>query len=156
MPTSLPRHSALFVRELSRFPVDGSYPTPLAQFAIRQVRAGRRVGQSRNTQDLFSPAGTAARESRIARLDQFDDERHEWREVLVEDRKAETAAARIDFAHWLRRLPWCDRQIVKALAKCETTKCVAKLYRLSPGRVSQLRRELKESWEELHGELAAA
>ena len=32
-----------------------AYPTPLAQFAIRQVRAGRRVGGRLNVHDIMSP-----------------------------------------------------------------------------------------------------
>ena len=31
-----------------------AYPTPLAQFAIRQVRAGRRVGSRLNVNDVLS------------------------------------------------------------------------------------------------------
>lgn len=136
-----------------------AFATPLTDFAIRQVRAGRRVGSSLNVHDITSPAALLTGCIRVERLDRFDDEKHEWKEALIDDKKAgpaETAAARIDFAHWLRRLPRRDRQIAKALAKGETTKSVAKLYRLSPGRVSQLRRELHESWEELHGQLAVA
>ena len=31
-----------------------AFPTPLAQFAIRQVRAGRRVGCRQNSEDILS------------------------------------------------------------------------------------------------------
>ncbi len=47
------------------------YATPLADFAIRQVRAGRRVGQPLNSQDVMAPGIGRA----VARLDHFDAER---------------------------------------------------------------------------------
>ena len=138
---------------------DMAYATPLATYAIRQVRSGRGVGQPRNVHDLFSPTEVARRGATIERLDHFDDERHEWREVLVEDKKAgpaETAAARIGFAHWMRGLSCRDRQVAKPLARGESTKTAALLHRVSLGRISQLRHELKESWEAMHREVAAA
>ncbi len=131
------------------------YATPLAEYAIRQVRAGRRVGQPLNSLDLMAPGATKF----VDRLDYFDSARGQWREALVEDKKAgpaETAAARIDFATWLRRLPRRDRQIAKTLALGESTKSAAKLFGISPARISQLRRELKESWERLQGEMVIA
>jgi hypothetical protein len=56
------------------------------------------------------------------RLDQFDAAEGEWREALVEDRKAgpaETAAARIDVAAWFRSLARKKRRIAQTLAKAK-------------------------------------
>jgi transposase-like protein len=44
------------------------------------------------------------------------------------------------------------RKIALALASGETTKAVAKMFDLSPARISQLRAWLKKSWEEFQGE----
>ncbi|MEA1949813.1 MAG: hypothetical protein U9N87_00395, partial [Planctomycetota bacterium] len=77
----------------------------------------------------------------------------------VEDRSAtpaDVAASRIDFAAWLRSLSGRYRKIATALATGETTAKVAKMFRLSRGRVSQLRRELKESWQVFQGADAVA
>lgn len=148
-----------FARLVRQDRADLAYATPLADFAIRQVRAGRRVGQPRNVRDVTSHDAEARHGITIERLDRFDDERQEWQEVLVEDKKAgpaETAAARIDFATWLRQLSSRDRRIAKTLARGESTQTAAKQFGISLGRVSQLRRELKQSWERLHGEVAAA
>jgi hypothetical protein len=65
-----------------------AYATPLAKYAIRQVRGGRRVGTRLNKKDITSPAAPAGRGITIERLDRFDEQRQEWREVLVEDKKA--------------------------------------------------------------------
>jgi len=45
-----------------------------------------------------------------------------------------------------------DRRIAEELATGETTGAVAFKFRVSAGRVSQLRRELKQSWDEFHGQ----
>ena len=92
-------------------------------------------------------------------LDRFDPTTNEWREALIEDRHAgpaDTAAARIDVATWYRTLPMRDRKIAKVLATGETTSAAAKKFGVSAARISQVRRELAESWEEFQGEPAAA
>ena len=79
-----------------------------------------------------------------------------WREVLVEDKHAgpaETAAARIDVGDWFASLSDRDRTIAKALSDGSTTQDVAKRFRLSPGRISQKRREFLESWQTFQSDL---
>src|SRR5262245_27689763 len=51
-----------------------AYPTPLASYAIRQVRQGRRVGSRLNIRDVMSPAGHAHRRLAVEHLDHFDRE----------------------------------------------------------------------------------
>ena len=132
-----------------------AYATPLAQYAIKQVRSGRRVGSKLHQRDVMSPAN---RRVVVEHLDQFDSDAGEWKEALVEDRHAgpaETAAARLDVGMWLKRLPRRNRRIAKVLANGESTAAAAKQFDISPARVSQLRQELRQSWRELQGELVA-
>jgi len=92
----------------------------------------------------------------VERLDRFEQEEGQWREVLVEDKNtgpAETAAARIDFGSWLGSLPNRDRRIAEMLAVGERTGDVAKTFGLSAARISQLRSLFKTSWDRLQGEL---
>jgi hypothetical protein len=65
-------------------------------------------------------------------------------------------AFRCDFPAWLDRLPRRNRRIAEALSLGHTTGDVAKRFRVSPGRISQLRREMHKSWYEFHGESVAA
>jgi hypothetical protein len=51
-----------------------------------------------------------------------------------------------------KSLPRDYRMIASTLATGETTKNVAKRFRVSPGRVSQIRRELFNSWNRFQGE----
>ena len=75
--------------------------------------------------------------------------------MLVEDRHAgpaDTAAARIDIGEWFNRLPRHKRKIAKTLATGETTKTTAKKFNVSPGRISQTRRELQTAWRDFQGD----
>jgi hypothetical protein len=146
-----------FHRLAERGKTDLAYATPLAWYAIRQVREGRRVGTKMNTHDVTSRYCQQTKDITVERLDQFDDEHETWLEVLVEDRHAtpaDIAVTRIDFAVWLRGLSKHRRQIAKVLARGETTKATAKRFGLSAARISQMRREFQEAWRDFQGEAA--
>jgi hypothetical protein len=145
-----------YERLVARGKQDVAHPTPLAWYAIKQVRSGRRVGGRLSGRDIMSPANHRVT---VEQLDQFDQQDGEWREALVEDKHAgpaDTAAARIDVAAWLRSLGRKNGRIAKLLASGEGTGAVARKFGLSPGRISQLRTELQQSWLAMQGELAAA
>lgn len=124
----------------------------LARFGVRQFFAGRRVGSRLNSHDLLSPYARRQRGFRVERLDRQDD-RGGWREILVEDRNAtpaDLAASRIDVANWLESLPQRIRAIALKLAEGYSTSEVARHFRISAGRVSQVRKELAKLWQEFH------
>ena len=148
-----------FVRLMDRGLDDVIYPIPLAQFAIKQVRSGRKVGSKLNVNDVSSEYAQKSKGFMLESLVRYNQRKEEWKEVLVEDRHAgpaETAASRIDFSQWLRSLPRRTRRIAETLALGETTKRAAKRFRISPARVSQIRRELMEDWQAFRGELMPA
>ena len=148
-----------YVRLVQRGLGDVIFASPLAQYAILQVRAGRRVGTKLNVRDISSPYCQHRKGVRVERLDHYDVDESGWREILVEDRRAtpaEIAASRIDFSDWLKSLTPRVRRIAKTLATGETTQAASRKFRVSPARISQLRRELQQAWHEFHGELAVA
>ena len=148
-----------YQRLVERGKAEIAYATPLAQYAIRQIRSGRRVGNRLNIKDVSSEYAQRAKGIQVERLDTRDESRGTWQEVVVEDKTAgpaDIAAMRIDFAAWLKLLKPKIRRIAKALATGETTKDAARKFRLSPSRISQLRRELLDSWREFQGEHALA
>jgi len=145
-----------FVKLVERDLDDVIYATPLAQFAIRQVVSGRRVGGKLNQNDVTSEYAQRMKQITVERLTRYNKRKSMWLEVLVEDRHAgpaETAAARIDFGDWLRTLGGRRRRIAETLAKGETTSVAAAKFKVSQGRISQLRRELQSDWERFHGEV---
>ena len=141
---------AAFVRLVGRGKAHPEYARPLVHFAVAQVRQGRRVGARLNSRCLLSPYAQYRRGFRVERLDHFDGVAGEWEEIVVEDRRAtpaELAATRLDFAAWLRTLGARPRRIAKALAVGHSTQETARRFSLSPGRISQYRRELERHWE---------
>ena len=142
-----------------------AYPTVLAKFAAAQVRDGRVVGGKLNSKDVTSRYAQIRRGIRLQSLDRFDDKRQEWKEAVIHDPRTpvfQQVWFRLDFPAWLKQLSRRDRKIALALAKGHATSWVATKFKLSRARVSQLRRELCESWKQFHAgnkvvpELAAA
>jgi hypothetical protein len=124
---------------------------PLLRFSVLAVKDGRRVGGRRNTRELCHRARRDG--LRIISLEEpcrFSES--PLREILSEAKAfspAETAAARLDIEAWLEAQPRQKRAIAKLFAVGERTSSVAKRFHLSCARVSQLRRELQMSWEQL-------
>jgi hypothetical protein len=130
--------------------------TPLARFAIAQVRVGRRVGTRFNVRDVSSVACRQRKGVVLEQLNGWDARRECWKEALLEDKHctpAELAASRIDFEDWLQTLPHRHRQIALKLADGERTRDVAHEFGLSPARISQLRSELQAAWEKFHQDM---
>jgi hypothetical protein len=138
-----------YVRLHERGEVEKAYPTPLAKYAARQIRDGRKVGGKLNVKDVSSAYCQRLKHVVLERLDRWDREEG-WLEVVVEDRNAtpaDVARVRLDFNAWLKTLPRRDRKVALDLARGHRTSDVARTYELSDGRISQLRKELHLSWE---------
>ena len=147
-----------FARLIDRGLDEVIYATPLTNFAIKQVRSGRKVGGSLNVNDVSSRYSQQTKGFVVEELDHFDQQNEEWKEILIEDRHAgpaETAASRIDFGQWLRSLPKRTRRVAETLASGETTTKAARKHGVSAGRISQMRRELMDNWQAFQGELAS-
>jgi hypothetical protein len=149
----------MFVRLMERGKSELAYAGPLANFACRQVMDGRQCGSSLNLHDITSrhcQSHTGIRERSIHHRDQ---ESGQWQELVVEDRQAspaDVAATRIDFRAWLATLSNRQRQIAEALAGGESTQEVARQFQLTGGRISQLRRELRDTWNVFQGQFVPA
>lgn len=147
-----------FVGLIERGLEDVIYATPLAQYAIKQVRSGRKVGIKANVNDITSRHCQVRKGVRVGRLDHYDMDEEDWKEVLIEDRHAgpaQTAIARIDISHWFEQLKPRDRAIASFLALGNGTKDTAKEFRVSPGRIAQKRREFLERWGHFQNESMA-
>ena len=136
--------------------LDLAYASVLARYGVAQVLDGRMTGGRLNCKDVMS--GYCQRKKHLAalqRLDRFDEEENAWQEAVVEDRHAGPAdivSFRIDFADWLKNLGRRDRRIAERLALGHRTQDVARRFKISEARVSQLRGELAESWRRFVGE----
>lgn len=135
--------------------LDVAKVTPLADYSVRQAVTGRNVGGSLNSEDVSS--SYAQRRGGFSTTNILPIERRgdEWREGILADDSANPAAivqALLDFAQWLESLPTKIRAVAEILSVGESTKTAAALVGVTPGRISQMRRELADSWARLMGD----
>jgi hypothetical protein len=131
----------------------------LAKYAVRQFRAGRRVGHSLNLKDVTSPYCQRRAGISVESLTRWNEQEQEWRELIVEDRHqspADVAAFRLDLGAFLKSLSHRNRKLALLLAQGHATGWVAEKFRLSAARVSQLRREIFEAWQQFQAEPVCA
>jgi hypothetical protein len=86
----------------------------------------------------------------------WDEEENQWREAVVEDTRSapvpDVVSFRVDFADWLAQLSRRSRRMAEFLSLGNRTIDAARKFKVSPGRVSQVRGELAESWNVFQGE----
>jgi len=139
------------------------FPSMMATFAVRQVRDGRPVGSRRSSKDVLSgraqrkhgfhvqslPISTrrphedvhsAVSGQRV--MDTFEERLHENRRTPV----PEQAAFRIDWPQFMRSLSQRDRRLATFLAMGNSAKQAAEKFRVSQGRVTQLRQGWCREW----------
>ena len=129
--------------------------TSLTNYAIAHYRVGRSIAHSMNACDVTSRYCQHRKGIRIESLLQYDAGLCQWQEILVEDQRAtpaDVAITRIDFQAWLSSLSPRMRRLAETLASGETTSAVAELFRVSAGRISQVRRQLMETWDQFQAE----
>jgi hypothetical protein len=157
MADAIANTAVAYARLYERGKLEVAFAASLADYAIKQYFSGRRVGNKLNTNDVSSPYAQRVRGFFLNSLDQRAPS-GEWMESLVEDKTcgpAEIAAVRLDVEDWLAGLPRLKRGIAETLATGESTSMTAKRFGVSPGRVSQVRNELAESWSDYQGESLA-
>ena len=138
-----------YFRLVEQSKTEVAHASVLASFGVAQTREGRKVGSSLNVCDVSSDYCQKRKNIVVKRLDHYDLDEQSWGEVLVEDRHAgpaDIAIVRIDFAAWLTTLKPRIRKIATFLSRGETTTAASKKFRLSQGRVSQIRRQLYDAW----------
>jgi hypothetical protein len=128
------------------------FPSMLATRAVQHVYNCRRVGTPLNSDDVFS---RLARRRDGFQLHSLHREEGDWMEALVDDTQTpvpDQVSFRCDFPGWLRTLTARDCRLVNLLAMGHSTNLMAKLFGLSPARISQLRHEMHEWWQMFLGE----
>jgi hypothetical protein len=127
------------------------FPTALATFAARAVRSGRRLAGMDRSKDVLSPLAQQRQGFAVGKLPDCSSlNGSPLDEALHDNTKSppdQQAMFRIDFPSWRASRTERDRRVLDDLLLGERTLDVAGKYGLSPGRVSQLRRELHDDWE---------
>jgi hypothetical protein len=129
----------------------------LALLAARAAGSGRRLCGQERAQDALSPVARWRHSFAVESLSDLGTVPDDPLAVALRDNTTtppdQQAAFRIDFAVWLLRLGRRRRRVARRLMLGERPGDVARRVGLSPGRVSQLRRELERDWETFYGPL---
>jgi hypothetical protein len=151
---------AFYARLVEKGEEQRAHVSTFAKFAAAHLRQGRQIGSRLSSKDVSSHYAQKRKGFQVERLDQFDASDGEWKEILIEDRRhgdpASVAAARIDVGEWLASMSSLRRKIAECLASGASTAEAAQRFNVSPGRISQLRREFQKSWLAFHGETVTA
>ena len=127
------------------------FPTALASFAARAVRSGRRACGQERGRDALSPSAQRRHGFLVSTLPEISTlSDNPLAEALHDNTRTspdEQCAFRVDFRAWRATHTERNRQILHDLMVGERTSDVAGKYGLSPGRVSQLRREFHADWQ---------
>jgi hypothetical protein len=126
------------------------FPTALATFAARAVRSGRRLAGMDRAKDVLSPQAQRRKGFAVSKLPDCSTlDGSPLHEALHDNTRTppdEQCAFRIDFPAWRATHAERDRRVLDDLMLGERTLEVAGKYGLSPGRVSQQRREFLLDW----------
>jgi len=129
--------SASVAFELMQLASDEATPGSLAAYAVRRVASGRVFSES--IRSIDGPPSPDREKPGRFRLDPAAVYR-------TGDDPARIAAFRLDVRQWIGTLTDLQRQVATSLAMGDRTGEAADRFGVSAGRVSQIRRELAESW----------
>jgi hypothetical protein len=145
-----------FVRLVERGKDPCEFPTALAGYAARAVRAGRRVAGQEKPKDVLSPVAQARHNFVVDKLPDHETLTSNLLTLALQDNRRtpvpDAVAFRHDFPLWLSTLGERNRRIVEAMILGERTLDLADCHGISPARVSQLRREFRQDWRQFLGE----
>ena len=131
------------------------FPTVLAKYSVLSVRSGKLIGRRCNRRDVCSPFRKKRRDEIVSVESPSRPGEPAWKEMLIETRQstpADIAGARIDIAAWLQQLNRRNRRIAERLAAGNRPLDVARRFKVSPARISQIRVEFRRSWAAMHDE----
>ena len=132
------------------------FPSVLASYAARAVRSGRRVCGQLKAKDAMSERAQQRHGFCVGKLPDFSTEStNPLAEALTENTVSpvpDQVQFRCDHPAWVASHGDRDRRLIHAMMLGHRTMDLARRFHLSPARISQLRREYKDGWEEFCGE----
>jgi hypothetical protein len=133
------------------------FPSALATYAARAVRAGRKLAGKVRAGDVLSPVAQSRCGFTVSSLPGHSTlSGNPLDEALTDNTKSpvpDQVSFRIDWPCWVATRTERDRRIVTDLMLSERTSDVANRYALTAGRVSQLRAHFRDDWMRFLGEV---
>jgi hypothetical protein len=145
------------------------FPTAMARFAVLHVQTGRHVGGQVNRSDVLSPEAQRRHGFRVTslhaarrksgedpraaapgqgRADVFAEQLRDNARTPVPDQ----VAFRLDFRAFLSGLTRRDCTLVRFLSLGHSAQATAGRFKLTSGRVSQIRKQWRRAWLAFQGE----
>jgi hypothetical protein len=157
-----------YLRGVSQGKDVNAFVSTLADFAVRHVRSGRRLCGQERARDVLSALAQQRHNFKVEPLNcstrgsheslyadpQGQQEMDAFEERLRDNTVTpppDAAAFRVDYPRWLARLGPRNREVALDMALDLGTGELARKHRLSPGRISQMRREFFRDWRAFHG-----
>jgi hypothetical protein len=149
---------------------DGSkFVSALARYAARAVGCGRKLTGQEKAKDVLSsvaqkrhgfkveslPASTRTSLEKIYSEVHGQQNRDAWEERLRDNTLTpvpDQASFRLAYPQWVRSLGRCDRRLARFLSLGNSAKDAAREFKLTPGRITQLRQQWCRDWHALHDE----
>jgi hypothetical protein len=143
-----------YERLFQRGELHRAFASSLAKYAIAHYFAGRRTGSPDNSRDVYSllvprKACQSIRSTHASKLST-----DAWVAGLVDNRQTsipDQVSFRMDFPRWLAHQTPRNKRIAERLCLGYTTSEVSREFKISAGRISQLRRQLADSWADYLG-----
>jgi hypothetical protein len=139
-----------FIRLVRRGKNPEDFITVLASFAARAVASGRRLCGQQKANEVLSPVAQRRHGFAVQRLHLYSYPPHSrWEDAVHDNTQTpvpKQVVYRVDFPAWLQTRTKRDRRIIDRLLLGERTGAVAQAFDLSPGRISQLRRQFHADW----------
>jgi hypothetical protein len=159
-----------FLRLTERGKDATAFASALAGYAARAVRSGRRLCGHEKARDVLSPVARRRHGFGVESLPHSISSSHErlytsplgqqaqdaFEERLRDNTQTpvpDQVTFRIDFPVWRCTRTERDQRVIDALMAGGRTRDVSRQFGLSPGRVSQLRRDFLEDWRRFTGEV---
>ena len=129
---------------------DGSqFVNALACYAARRVQSGGRLTGMDRSGDVLSSRAQRAHDFVVVQLPDHNSLNPTLADALCDNMHTpilDQVAFRQDFPAWRRTRTERDRRIIDRLMLGERTLAVSRMYGISPGRISQLRRDFHDDW----------
>jgi hypothetical protein len=159
-----------FVRLAQRGKDATRFVSALATFAARRVNRGDRVCGQEWAKDVLNTLAQRRHGFTVQSLplcnatsleNRYAHPRGQQQQDTFEERLRDNTTTpvpiqvqfRIDFRAWLQTLTGRERRLIRAMARNERTGDLSRQFEVSPGRISQLRREFYLGWIRFCGDL---
>lgn len=135
----------------------------------KAVKSGRRICGQEKAKDVLSPLAqqrhnfvveSLPASTRVPHEHLYGEPRGQRKQDAYEERLKDNMVSpipdqvqfRIDFPAWLATLTPRERKLIRAMALNEKTSDLSKEFEVSPGRISQMRKEFQQGWHRYIGD----